>query len=94
MQRLIANEQLDVTQCWERFLQHTLPFWQGRRAILVLDCTPYNDRFTIVFVGILVHKRLLPVAWEIMPQNQEWDQGQWQIVERLFAQLAQVLSSQ
>lgn len=40
LQRLIDNEELDVSECWERFLQHTLPFWQKRRAILVLDCTP------------------------------------------------------
>jgi hypothetical protein len=91
LQRLIANEDVPVTECWERFLQHTLPFWDKRRATLVLDCTPYNDRFTIVFVGILVQKRLLPLAWELMPQAEEWDEGQWQIVERLFAQVAQFL---
>src|SRR5947209_4460262 len=94
LQRLIANEELPVTDCWERFLQHTLPFWQKRRAMLVLDCTPYTDRFTIVFVGILVQKRLLPLAWEIMPQSEEWDEGQWSIVERLFAQAAQFLPAQ
>jgi hypothetical protein len=91
---LIANEDLDVSQCWKQFLQHPLPFWQKRRAILVLDCTPDNDRFTIVFVGILVQNRLLPLAWQVMPQNEEWDEGQWQIVERLFAQVAQFLPAQ
>jgi hypothetical protein len=94
LQRLIANEDLPVTDCWERFLQHTLPFWEKRRALLVLDCTPYNQTFTIVFVGILVQKRLLPLAWEIMPQSEKWDEGQWLIVERLFAQVAQFLHAQ
>jgi hypothetical protein len=94
LQRLIDNEDVPVTECWEQFLQHTLPFWDKGRAILVLDCTPYNDRFTIVFVGILVQKRLLPLAWEIMPQTQEWDEGQWQIVERLLAQVATFLHAQ
>lgn len=90
LQRLIDNEKFDVTATWERFLQHTLPYWDKRRALLVLDCTPYNDTFTIVFVGILVQKRLLPLAWEIMPQSEKWEQGQWQIVDRLFAKACQL----
>jgi hypothetical protein len=46
--------------------------------------------FTIVFVGILVQKWLLPLAWEIMPQSQKWEQGQWQIIDRLFAKACQL----
>lgn len=91
LQRFIANEDIPVEACWERFLQHALPFWDRRRVTLVLDCTPYTQTFTIVFVGILVQKRLLPLAWAIMPQTQTWEEGQWQIVERLFTQVAQVL---
>ena len=89
LQRLIDNEDLLVNPTWERFLQHALPYWDKRDATLVLDCTPYNQTFTIVFVGILVQKRLLPLAWEILPQCEKWEQGQWQIVDRLFGQIAQ-----
>ncbi len=91
LQRLIDNEKLAVTATWERFLQHTLSYWDKRRALLVLDCTPYNETFTIVFVGILVQKRLLPLAWEIMPQSQKWEQSQWQIVDQIDAQVASFL---
>jgi Transposase DDE domain len=93
LQRLIDNEDVPVKASWERFLEHSLPFWESRRATLVLDCTPYNDTFTIVFVGILVQKRLLPLAWEIMPQSDTWEEGQWEIVERLFAQVARYLKA-
>jgi hypothetical protein len=88
LQRLIDNEDIPVKASWQRFLEHSLPLWEKRGATLVLDCTPYNEAFTIVFVGILVQKRLLPVAWEIMPQSETWQQGQWEIVQRLFAQVA------
>lgn len=91
LQRLIDNEDIHVTDWWERFLQHALPYWDTRRATLVLDCTPYNKSFTIVFVGILVQKRLLPLAWEIMPQAKKWEEGQWPIVDRLFGQVSQFL---
>jgi hypothetical protein len=92
-QRLIDNEGINVTDWWERFLQHTLPYWDTRRATLVLDCTPYNKSFTIVFIGILVQKRLLPLAWEIMPQSEKWEEGQWSIVDRLFRQVSEYLHS-
>ena len=58
---------------------------------MVLDCTPYNQSFTIVFVGILVQKRLLPLAWEIMPQTEKWQEGQWHIVDRLFGRVSTYL---
>src|SRR5579872_6654054 len=67
LQRLIANERLQVSDCWHRFLEHSLPFWDQRRVTLVLDCTPYHQHFTIVFVGLLVQRRLLPLAWELTP---------------------------
>jgi hypothetical protein len=93
MQRLIANEDINVRDWWERFLQHALPYWDTRRATLALDCTPYNQSFTIVFVGILVQKRLLPLAWEIMPQTDKWEEGQWSIVDRLFGQVSRFLQA-
>jgi hypothetical protein len=71
LQRLIDNEKFPVTPTWERFLQHTLPYWDKRHALLVLDCTPYNETFTIVFVGILVQKRLLPRAGGNYASNRE-----------------------
>lgn len=93
LQRLLDNERLAVTPCWQQFLEQTLPFWKTRRATLVLDCSPYNQEFTLVFVGILVQKRMLPVAWELMPQADQWEEGQWQVVKRLFEQVAQSLKS-
>ena len=40
----------------------------------------------------MVHRRIVPIAWFLMPQQESWDQGQWDIVERLFAQVAPLLT--
>ena len=37
----------------------------------VLDCTPFRDEATIVYLGLLVHSRVLPVAWAVMPASRE-----------------------
>jgi hypothetical protein len=81
-----------VEACWKEFLQNTLPFWENKRATLILDMTPYTQEATIVYLGILVQSRVLPIAWQIMPQQESWDERQWEIVQRLFDQVAAYLS--
>jgi hypothetical protein len=88
LQRFIANERIDVAACWKPFLEQVLPFWQNKEVVLVLDCTPFRDRFTIIYLGLLVHRRVLPLAWKIMPQQESWEQGQWELVRELVAQVA------
>ena len=93
LQRFVANQRIEVQECWKQFLETVLPCWQHKPVTLILDMTPYSTQATIVYGGLLVHKRALPLAWEIMPQHEQWEQGQWQIVERLFAQVAPLLAS-
>ncbi len=88
LQRLIANERIDVSRCWKAFLEQVLPNWQTKEVVLVLDCTPFRETFTIVYLGLLVHRRVLPLAWKIMPQQTTWDQGQWELVQALVSEVA------
>ena len=92
-QRFVANERIDVQKCWNEFLQHVLPFWQDRRVTLILDMTPYTDTMTITYVGLLVRGRVLPLRWCLMPQQEQWDRGQWEIVADLFDQIAPFFTS-
>ena len=91
LQRFVANERIEVQACWAHVLAHILPFWHNKPVTLILDVTPYSSYASIVYVGILLQSRVLPLAWEVMPQQQSWEQGQWQIVERLFEQISAAL---
>ena len=91
MQRFTENERIDVDVCWKTFLETILPYFKGKRMTLVLDPTPYTETSTIVYLGILVSTRVLPIAWCIMPQKEKWDRGQWEIIETLFRQVAPYL---
>ncbi len=93
LQRFVANERIEVQSCWKSFLEHVLPFWHNKPVTLVLDLTPYAKEATIVYIGILVQSRLLPVAWRVMPQQEHWEQGQWQLLAELFEQIAPYLTS-
>src|SRR5436305_7921097 len=71
LQRFVANERIEVHTCWKQFLQHVLPYWSNKPVTLVLDMTPYTKEATIVYVGLLVHSRVLPLGWRVMPQQEE-----------------------
>ena len=91
--RFVANHRIVVGDVWKQFLEQVLPYWQGKRLYLVLDSTPYGDRASIVYVGLLVQSRVLPLAWRVMPLHETWDEGQWALLGKLFDQLQPHLAS-
>jgi hypothetical protein len=85
--RFIANERIVVPLIWKRFLAQVVAPFRGQQLHFVLDNTPFGDELTMVYLGLLVHSRVLPVAWAVMPAQTKWDEGQWQIVGRLLEQV-------
>ena len=91
LERFVANKEVVVTDIWKAFLAQVLPYWKEQKLTFVLDCMPYNAQFTIVYLGLLVHSRVLPVAWVVMPQQEPWQERQWDIVARLLETVRAVL---
>lgn len=86
--RFIANARIIVPLIWKRFLEQVLTPLRGQQLYFVLDNTPFGDDLTIVYLGLLLHARVLPVAWVVMPAQTKWEEGQWQIVGRLLEQVS------
>ncbi len=84
LQRFLANPQVAIVPVWTCLLAHLLPFFRDQRLTFVLDTTPLDDRACIVYLGLLVHSRLLPVSWQIMPWQETWEERQWAIVSTLL----------
>lgn len=82
--RLLANDRVSVTKIWDGFLSQVLPCWHGKSLRFVLDCTPFRDDAPIVYLGLLVHSRVLPIAWAVMPAQEKWEEKPWSIVARLL----------
>ena len=91
LERFLANDQLKVNDIWKAFLGEVLPYWKGQKLTFVLDCTPYTAHFTIVYVGLLVHSRVLPVVWTVMPQQEPWEERQWDLVACLLDTIQEFL---
>lgn len=82
--RFVANESVVVTEIWNQFLEQVLAYWRERHLLFVLDCTSCGQYATIIYLGLLVHSRVLPVAWCVMPGQIQWTQSQWELVAALL----------
>ena len=91
LQRFLSNERIEVEDIWEQFLAQVLPYWQNQPVTLILDITPFEEHAQVVYLGLLQQSRVLPVAWKVMPGQEEWEQGQWEIVAHLFERVARLL---
>ena len=82
--RFLANTQVTVLAVWTRLLSHFLAFWRDQRLVFVLDATTLDERATVLYLGVLVHSRLLPVSWQVLPVHEPWDERQWDLVAALL----------
>lgn len=72
--RWLANPKVQVERLWPPVVRALLA---GRREVrLVFDPTPQAGHATILMLGIVVHKRILPVAWRAVPQQTRWPERQ------------------
>ena len=60
--RFVANKRSVVKLIWKTFLSQVLADGKGKTVQVVLDCTPCGEHATIVYVGLLVHSRVLPLS--------------------------------
>jgi hypothetical protein len=91
--RFVANPRIEVSVIWNQFLRQVLPYWQGKSVLLVLDYTPCGETATIVYLGLLIHSRVLPLLWRVMPLQETWEQEQWQLLSQMFDELQPLLAS-
>jgi hypothetical protein len=77
----------DVTACFAPLLRWIIRRWQGEpRLVLALDATAQGDRLLALVVSVVYRGCALPVAWAILPANQN---GAWLPAElQLLAHLA------
>jgi hypothetical protein len=93
LSRFLANQQVAVLPVWTQLLGQFLRFWRERRLVFVLDATSLDDRATVLYLGLLVHSRLLPVSWQLLPVHEHWEQRQWEVVGTLLDRVIPHLGS-
>jgi hypothetical protein len=62
---------LKVHTCFAPLLTWIIELWPGQQIALALDPTLCRDRFVCLAVSLVYRGGSLPVAWHILPANQE-----------------------
>lgn len=66
LRRWLKTEQLKVGACYAPFARQLVRDWQGQEICLVMDRTDIKDRLSILMLGMAYHKRVLPLAWQVL----------------------------
>ena len=83
--RGLKRRDFQVTDCFAPLLAWVLSFWTHRRLALALDVTNLGDRLHILCVSVLFGGIGIPVAWKILPgqQQQPWHPHWCDLLDRL-----------
>ena len=84
LRRWLANPAVTLATLWTPLLAALLAGTAGQELVFAFDLTPHGKRFTILSLGLVCHKRVLPLGWRIMPQQATWPEK----MEVLFPAIA------
>jgi hypothetical protein len=82
------RRELEVTSCFGPLLGWVVRLWAGseHRLPLAVDATSLGNRWTVLAVSVVLNGGAIPVAWKVLPAEQE---GSWRPHwEQLFAHLS------
>lgn len=89
--RFLTNPAVTLEALWQPLLPALLRGLGQRELVLVFDPTPYRGRATILVVGVVVRHRVLPLAWRVLPQQEDWPEPLRPILTELLAAVAAAL---
>lgn len=72
LRRWLDNRAVEVAVIWAALRPRLLADRAGQEVTLVLDLTPQGRRWTALVVGIVTHHRVLPLAGQVVPQQEPW----------------------
>lgn len=67
LRRSLKNVRLQPQACYRPVVGHLFKHWTGREVGLVMDRTDLEARWSILSLGAAYRKRLLPLAWQVLP---------------------------
>lgn len=91
LRRWLANDRVVVDTLWPPLRRALLRDVAGRDLVLVFDPTPQAGHATVLVLGLLQHKRVLPLAWRIVPQQAPWEERLATYLGAMVTEVAQDL---
>ncbi len=89
--RFLANDRVSVAALWTPLLPVLLAGLGPREMVFVFDPTPYRADATLLVLGVVCRRRVLPVAWRVVPQQTAWEARVRPLLDDLLAEAAAAL---
>lgn len=91
LRRWLANGAVVVRDLWTPVLPGFLAGKAGQEVTLVFDPTPQNGLASLLVLGIVDHKRVLPLAWRVLPQQEPWTASQITLLRAMVMEVVAAL---
>jgi len=83
VRRTLKNEQLRSSDCYLPLVRHLFADWPDREVNLVMDRTDLECRWSILTLGAVHQKRLLPLTWQVLPFGGTGADDQTPLLQRI-----------
>jgi hypothetical protein len=90
--RWLANPGVSVEELWTPLALELLRARRGQRVLLTLDPTPRRGPGPTYVLGLVTHKRVLPLAWHVVADRREHNEPERVFVGRMCRRVAGWLS--
>jgi hypothetical protein len=67
LRRTLKNQQLQAAECYQPLVRHLFAHWPDHEINLVMDRTDLENRWSLLTLGVAHQKRLVPLAWGLLP---------------------------
>ena len=81
---LLANNRIEAESLWRPLLEPAPALLGVNAGVRTGWNRTRRSEPSALYLGLLVHSRLLPVSWQVMPIHEHWEQGQWTVVGTLL----------
>jgi hypothetical protein len=67
LRHTLKNKHLQPADCYQPLVKHLFAAWSDREINLVMDRTDLGNRSSVLTLGVAHRKRLVPLAWDVLP---------------------------
>jgi hypothetical protein len=78
--RYLKNAHVQVAQCYAPWVRNLLAHWPLRECCLIMDRTDIEHDVSVLLLGAAYRKRLLPLAWQVLPFGASGEEAQAQLL--------------
>lgn len=91
LRRWLANAAVPVELVRRPLLTALLAPLAGQELVLTFDPTPHGTRFTLLCLGLVQHRRILPLIWRVVPQQTPWPDRLGPLLTTMVAEVTAAL---